>query len=54
MPLYHGERQPALTVTEHLATRIMTMPISSSMTVEDADYVIESVADLLSFSAAAG
>lgn len=52
MPLYHPEQQSSLPVTERLATRIMTMPISSSMTIEDADYVIENVTDLLKSNSA--
>jgi dTDP-4-amino-4,6-dideoxygalactose transaminase len=47
MPLYQAELQPALRVTEHLVPRIMTLPISASMTLEDADYAIDTVAELL-------
>ena len=47
MPLYHPEHQPVLPVTEHLTSRIMTLPISSSMTLADADYVIDHMIDLL-------
>ena len=47
MPLYQDREQPELPVTEQLFPRLITLPISASMTVADADYVIDTVADLL-------
>jgi UDP-4-amino-4-deoxy-L-arabinose-oxoglutarate aminotransferase len=42
MPLYSDTKtQPSLPVTERIADRIMTLPISASMTVDDAEYVAE-------------
>lgn len=42
MPLYHGnEKPPILAITEEVAKSIITLPISASMTLSDADYVIE-------------
>ena len=42
MPLYRSDSKPAsLPVSEGLAQSIMTLPISASMTVDDADYVVE-------------
>jgi dTDP-4-amino-4,6-dideoxygalactose transaminase len=42
MPLYRGRSKPArLPATERIAKRIMTLPISASMTLADADDVIE-------------
>jgi dTDP-4-amino-4,6-dideoxygalactose transaminase len=41
MPLYCGRGTPAsLPATEQVAPRIMTLPISAGMTVDDAHYVI--------------
>ena len=41
MPLYRGRETPAsLPATEQVAPRIMTLPISAGMTVDDAQYVI--------------
>jgi dTDP-4-amino-4,6-dideoxygalactose transaminase/uncharacterized Fe-S cluster-containing radical SAM superfamily protein len=41
MPLYAGSDQPiALPATERVAARILTLPISSSMTLDDADDVL--------------
>lgn len=41
MPLYRGRRKPVqLPVTERVAKRIMTLPISASMTFGDADDVL--------------
>lgn len=47
MSLYGAAEQPRLSVTEHLATRILTLPISGSMMLEDARYVIENLTELL-------
>jgi dTDP-4-amino-4,6-dideoxygalactose transaminase len=48
MPLYAslGDAAP-LPVTERLGGRIMTLPISVSMTVDDVDYVVAHLIDLL-------
>lgn len=49
MPLYNrSERQPALPNTEAVYARIVTLPISASMTLGDADYVMEQIRDVLS------
>jgi dTDP-4-amino-4,6-dideoxygalactose transaminase len=47
MLLYHPDGQPALPVTERLASRIVTLPISASMSLADAEYVVEHVLELL-------
>ncbi len=45
---YYAERYPAkLPNTEYLASRIMTLPISASMTDADVDYVVAHLVDLL-------
>ena len=40
MPLYGGGPPASLPATEQVAPRIMTLPISAGMTVDDAQYVI--------------
>ena len=41
MPLYCGDATPvSLPVTEQIADSIMTLPMSASMTVDDAEYVV--------------
>lgn len=46
---YYAERYPAqLQNTEYLATRIMTLPISGSMTIADVEYVVEHLKELIS------
>jgi dTDP-4-amino-4,6-dideoxygalactose transaminase len=45
MPLY-GANQPSLPSTELICNRIMTLPISSSMTIADADYVLDQLKEL--------
>jgi dTDP-4-amino-4,6-dideoxygalactose transaminase len=40
MPLYGGAAQPALPETESIAARILTLPISASMSLADADAVV--------------
>ena len=47
MPLYHDLRQQALPNTEDVCGRIMTLPVSASMPVEDADYVVRHIAELI-------
>jgi perosamine synthetase len=47
MPIYHPESQPGLPVTERLSTRNVTLPISASMSLEDVDYVVEHVLEVL-------
>jgi UDP-4-amino-4-deoxy-L-arabinose-oxoglutarate aminotransferase len=48
MPLYTGLTPPEpLPVTEHLGEAIMTLPISGSMTVDDADYVVAQLREVL-------
>lgn len=49
MPLY-GEQKRRLPVTEDLFRRIITLPISSSMEIEDAAYVVDHLLDLLEHS----
>jgi dTDP-4-amino-4,6-dideoxygalactose transaminase len=40
MPLYRGDHAPRpLPLTEQVAKVIMTLPISASMSLEDAEYV---------------
>ena len=49
MPLYGGDARPVpLPVTEHVAESIMTLPISTSMAVDDAEYVVTQLNALLS------
>ena len=47
MPLYAKARQGALPVTERLATRIMTLPMSASMSTDDAKEVVAALDDVL-------
>src|SRR5262245_61622067 len=48
MPLYCGDgKPPSLPVTERVARAIMTLPISASMTLDDADDVIEQLVGVL-------
>lgn len=48
MPLYHkGEKPESLPVTEQMSKALVTLPISASMTEEDAHYVADSVKELL-------
>ena len=49
-PLYAQEGVLPLPITETLARKIMTLPISAKMTLEDVDYVVEQLAHLLSQS----
>lgn len=48
MPLYQSERSAGLSVTDDLARRILTLPISVSMTVADADQVVAALEHVLS------
>ena len=48
MPLYKGRPYCALPVTEQVHRRILTLPISASMTLDDAGYVADHLIDLLS------
>lgn len=48
MPLYHQGRKPSpLPVTEEISKSLVTLPISASMTEEDAHYVTDAVKELL-------
>jgi dTDP-4-amino-4,6-dideoxygalactose transaminase len=47
MPLYHDLQQSALPNTEDVCGRNMTLPISASMSVEDADYVVRNMTELM-------
>lgn len=47
MPLYAHRTPGPLPVTDHVAARILTLPISASMTLSDADYVLEQLLDIL-------
>ncbi len=47
MPLYHPDTKRGLPVTEHVSTRNVTLPISAHMSLADANYVTEHVADIL-------
>lgn len=47
MSLYNPGKRSRLPVTERITERILTLPISSSMTFEDADYVVRNLMDLL-------
>jgi dTDP-4-amino-4,6-dideoxygalactose transaminase len=47
MPLYASARPTKLPVTDAVAERIMTLPISASMSVEDAHQVVEALDDVL-------
>lgn len=46
MPLY-GQKKHALPVTDRVCPRIMTLPISASLTLADAEYVVDNLIDLL-------
>lgn len=43
MPLYNKEKQPPLPNTEEVYKRILTLPISASMSLDDAEYVIKNL-----------
>ncbi|MEY4592784.1 MAG: hypothetical protein RIR18_1679 [Pseudomonadota bacterium] len=45
--LYVRALPPALPVTENVAEKILTLPISAKMTLDDVDYVVELLATLL-------
>lgn len=47
MRLYAGYAPVSLRHTEHICERNMTLPISSSMSLDDADYVVEQLIDIL-------
>lgn len=47
MPLYNGHEQPPLPSTERICESIMTLPISASMDIRDADYVVTQLEDTL-------
>lgn len=47
MSLYLAETQPTLPVTEDVSRRNLTLPISGSMTTQDADYVIDNLVQLI-------
>jgi dTDP-4-amino-4,6-dideoxygalactose transaminase len=51
MPLYGSARQAKLPVTERVAERILTLPISASMSTDDARTVVTALADVLSVGA---
>jgi dTDP-4-amino-4,6-dideoxygalactose transaminase len=48
MPLYARGRADVLPVTDHVASRILTLPISASMSVADARQAIAALADVVS------
>jgi len=48
MPLYANQRVKPLPVTDHVADRILTLPISASMTVGDAHQVLQALEQVLS------
>lgn len=52
-PLYTARGISQLPVTESLAEKIMTLPISAKMTMNDVDYVVDNLVDLLSQTKAA-
>ena len=47
MPLYCAHGQTALPNTDHIGKRIMTLPISVSMKVDDVEYVVTQVKELI-------
>lgn len=47
MPLYAGARSGRLPNTEQISSRIMTLPISASMNMDDAEYVVSHITDVL-------
>ncbi|MDR3392982.1 MAG: DegT/DnrJ/EryC1/StrS family aminotransferase [Sulfuriferula sp.] len=46
-PLYYKNEPDILPVTTYLAERIMTLPISARMTLQDVDYVVDNLAALI-------
>jgi dTDP-4-amino-4,6-dideoxygalactose transaminase len=46
-PLYSKDGQATLPVTERLAEQILTLPISARMTLEDVDYVVHHLAEVI-------
>lgn len=47
MPFFMGTPRTSMPNTDYLNTRIMTLPISASMTLDDAEYVVSQVLQLL-------
>jgi perosamine synthetase len=47
MPLYHPVTAPCLPVTEWLAARNVTLPIGAAMDIDDADYVVAHVLEVM-------
>lgn len=47
MPLYYGHGQSILPNTDDVGKQIMTLPISASMKVDDAEYVVEQLKELM-------
>lgn len=54
MPLYEKHLSAGLDVTERVAPRLLTLPMSASMTLDDADYVADELADWFSGGGSAG
>jgi perosamine synthetase len=47
MPVYQADGRVSLPHTDALGDRILTLPVSATMTVADVDYVVEQFADVL-------
>jgi dTDP-4-amino-4,6-dideoxygalactose transaminase len=47
MPLYANKKQPPLINTEKISQQIMTLPISTKMTLEDAEYVTKQIKEII-------
>jgi len=47
MPLYQNGVQVSLPVTEEVGAQILTLPISASMNLDDADYVCDHLEAIL-------
>lgn len=47
MRLYPSEKQQILPNTERICRQNMTLPISASMTIEDADYIVKQIIELI-------
>lgn len=54
MPLYADVRPTPLPMTEHVSERILTLPISASMTEDDAHEVVAALTDVLEVQELAG
>jgi dTDP-4-amino-4,6-dideoxygalactose transaminase len=54
MPLYAGPRSPVLPATDRVSERVLTLPISASMSTDDARQVVAALDEVLTLGFTAG